>query len=166
MGGQLHTIITSLHTQLQCETDKKENGLVSDLLLAELILMIARQSLNRKKKSLGNSYIRKAIHYITEHYEQDLSVANIASHVNISQAYLQRLCKEQLGVTLTEKINEIRIEKAKLMLETSNLPILDVGMCVGYNNRQHFTYLFNKYVGCSPMVYRKQKGNKEVWIDT
>ena len=55
------------------------------------------------------------------------------------------------------------IEKAKILLETSSLPIPDIAVSVGFNNRQHFTYTFLKLVGCSPALFRKHKGDYRVW---
>jgi len=79
-------------------------------------------------------------------------------------SYLQRLFKEHIGQSIIDKINELKIAKAKLLLEISCLPIIDIAVTVGFHNRQHFTLVFTKIIGCSPSLYRKQKGNNQLFL--
>lgn len=162
-AGNLHTIITELHKQLQNNMEEAENTVVQNLILAQFLIEIARQKTKKYHADGGSKYVRKALVYLTNHYDQDIKVSDIAEEIGISVAYLQRLFKEQTGKTLVDKTNELRIEKAKILLETSRLPITDVAISVGFNNRQHFTYTFINLVHCSPAVYRKHKGNYSVW---
>lgn len=66
-------------------------------------------------------------------------------------------------MSIIDKVNELRIEKAKLLLETSHMPIIDIAISVGFNNRRHFTHTFLKRTGSSPAIYRKHKENYRVW---
>lgn len=161
--GNLHTIITQLHHQLQNDIDLKEDNIMLNLILAQFLVELSRQR-NRKYYSAdGSLYTRQAITYIKTHYEQDIKIKDIADEIRISPAYLQRLFKKETGKTLTEKINELRIEKAKILLETSSLAIVDIAISVGFNNRQHFTHTFYKLTGSSPALFRKHKGDHCVW---
>lgn len=161
--GNLHTIITELHKQLQNTIDESEHRIMQTLLLAQLIIEMGRQSAKKHHAESGSKYVRKALTYLSNNFEQDIKISDIAEKIRISAAYLQRLFKEQVGITLVDKINELRIEKAKILLETSSLPIMDIAVSVGFNNRQHFSYTFQKLVGSSPALYRKHKGDYRVW---
>lgn len=161
--GTLHTIITELHRQLQNNTDEAEHQVMQNLILAQFLIELSRQRSRKYYTESGSKYVRKALTYLTNHFDQDIKIKDIANEIEISPAYLQRLFKDQTGKTLIDKMNELRIEKAKILLETSSLPIPDIAVSVGFNNRQHFTYTFLKLVGCSPALFRKHKGDYRVW---
>ncbi len=162
-AGNLHTIITELHRQLQSDTDREEHQVMQNLILAQLFVELSRQRTRKYYTENGSIYVRKALAYLSNNYDQDIKIKDIANEIEISLAYLQRLFKEETGKTLVGKINELRIEKAKILLETSSLPIADIAVSVGFNNRQHFTYMFFKLAGCSPALFRKHKGDYRVW---
>jgi AraC family transcriptional regulator, melibiose operon regulatory protein len=162
-AGNLHTIITELHKQLQSTTDETEHRVLQNLILAQLLIEIGRKRSKKYRAEGGSKYVRKALSYLSDHFDQDVKIKDMAEEVGISVAYLQRLFKEQTEKTLVDKMNELRIEKAKFYLETSRLPITDIAVSVGFNNRQHFTYTFVKLIGCSPAIYRKHKGDYHVW---
>ncbi len=163
-AGNLHTIISELHKQMQNTMDETEYNIMQNLILAQFIIEIGRQSSKKYHIESGSKYVRMTLTYLSNYFEQDIKIKDIAKEIGISVAYLQRLFKEQTGKTLVDKINELRIEKAKILLETSSLPITDIAVSVGFNNRQHFSYTFLKLVGSSPALYRKHKGDYELWI--
>lgn len=158
-AGSLHKIITELHRQLQSPEDENEHQIQQNLILAQLLIELGRQRKKKQHPQGGGCYIRKALFYLSEHFEQDITVSQIADETGLSSAYLQRLFKEQTGSTLVEHLNKLRIEKARILLETSRLPVVDVAISVGFHNRQHFTHTFMQLVGTSPARYRKHKGN-------
>ncbi len=162
-SGNLHTIISELHKQLQNTTDDAEHKIMQNLILAQLIIELGRQRTKKYDVESGSKYVRKTLTFLSTYFDQELKIKDIAEEVGISPAYLQRLFKDQTGKTLVDKITELRIEKAKLLLETSSLPITDIAVSVGFNNRQHFSYTFLKLQGCSPAQYRKHKGDYRVW---
>jgi AraC-like DNA-binding protein len=161
--GSLHTLIASLQKQLKNPMDMKESQIEVNLLLAQFLIELSRQRFTYQGKKSGNIYVQRTLSYCEENYDSNITVEEIAAAVGISSAHLQRLFKEATASTLIEKINQLRIEKAKLLLETSILPVVDIAINVGFNNRQHFTHTFIKLTGCSPAIYRKYKGNSSLW---
>lgn len=101
-------------------------------------------------------FIRKAIRYIEEHLDEDLSRDDIANYVFLNAAYLSRLFKKELGMSLSEYILEARINKVKPLLEETNIKISEVALSVGYTNFSHFTRMFKKATGLTPFEYRRQ----------
>ncbi len=162
--GNLHSILTDIHKQLQNSTDEMEHKVMQNLNLARLMIELGRQRSKKYRNDGGSKYVRMALAYMNNNYDKDIRIEDIAEETGISSAYLQRLFKEQTGKTLVDKVNELRIEKAKLLLETSRLPVTDIAFSVGFNNRQHFTYTFRKLTGCSPSVYCKHRGDYQIWI--
>jgi AraC-type DNA-binding domain-containing proteins len=161
--GTLHTVMTELHKQLQNPIDEAENKIQQNLLIAQFLIELARQRSKKYRSDGGSRYVQMALTYLANNFDNDFKITDIAEKIGISTAYLQRLFKEQTGKTLVDKMNELRIEKAKLLLETSRLPITDIAISVGFSNRQHFTYTFRRLTGCSPAIYCKHKGDYVVW---
>jgi AraC-like DNA-binding protein len=162
-NGDLHSIIVALQQQLQLKNESSENHIMTDLSMGQLFIELASQSNALKQNSSRNKYIKSALAFIEQSYDQEISVKAIAEEVHISSAHLQRIFKEAEGKSLIDHITSLRIEKAKLLLNISSIPIVDIAINVGFNNRQHFSYVFHKKVGCSPAVYRKTKGNSDFW---
>ncbi|MGF7144664.1 AraC-like DNA-binding protein/mannose-6-phosphate isomerase-like protein (cupin superfamily) [Anaerotaenia torta] len=160
-GSSLHRIITELQKQFMNGLDQSEHCIEVNLLLSQLLVELSRQKGKRFSSHRGSIYVRKALSYIEKSFDKDLSVEEVALATGVSISHLQRLFKEQTGASLVDKINEYRINKARLLLENSCLPVIDIAFTVGFHNRQHFTYIFTKTVGCSPALYRKQKGNNQ-----
>lgn len=162
---RLHAIISGLHRELETkQSETSENQLFIDLLISQFLMELARQCNFFSKEKQGNKYVRKSLEYIASHYEQDIQIKDIAQNAGISSAYLQRIFKSHLGFSLVDQINAYRVEKAKVLLETSTLPIIDIAVSVGFNNRQHFTHTFKKLVGCSPGKHKQNKENYEILL--
>ncbi len=98
--------------------------------------------------------LRHTIEYINEHLSIDLSLSVLATILNISPYYFERLFKQSVGSTPHQYILRCRIEKAKQLLRTTQLSILEIAEQVGYKNQSHFSKLFRKLTGTSPRAYR------------
>ncbi len=153
--GALHAAVLVLQRELR--EDCAGHGV--DFALGTFWTTLARLYSRRQRAAGTAVYVRRALTYVEEHYDDaELSVPEIAAAAGVSASYLQRMFQEAMGCTLVEKIRALRLEKAKLLLETSSLPVWDVAVSVGYNHRQHFSYTFTQSVGCSPAAYRRDHG--------
>ena len=99
-----------------------------------------------------------ALDYISAHYAENLSLLAVADYVGISPNYLGHLFIRHLGVTFTEQLNKVRIERAKSLLNNPQYMIYEVGAMVGIDNTTYFTRLFKRYTGQTPRDYRKELG--------
>lgn len=161
--GRLHETLSELIRELKERKRKKEASLLADLLMVQMLIHLKRQWAERKKNEGNISfYIRQAQEYLEENFDSDITVAQVAEAVNLSEGYLQRLYKKEKGISLMDKVLWMRIEKAKLLLENSTLPVIDVAIAAGFNSRQHFSSTFTRLAGCSPAAWRKSKGNIQV----
>lgn len=161
--GRLHETLSELIRELKKSRRMRGVSLLSDLLMGQMLIHLKRQWAERQKNE-GNSsfYIRQAQEYLEENFDSDITVAQVAAAVNLSEGYLQRLYKKEKGISIMDKVLLMRIEKAKLLLENSTLPVIDVAVAAGFNSRQHFSATFTRLAGCSPIVWRKSKGNLHV----
>lgn len=104
--------------------------------------------------------IDKAKRHINEHLADDLSVSNIASHLYLSPNYFSRLFKRITGEGCNEYIIRKRIQKAKMLLETTNLPTGRIAVMVGYRDTNYFSLAVKKSTGKSPKNYREELQKK------
>jgi len=105
----------------------------------------------------ADQYIKAAITFIQDHYPEEIGVAEIAAHVKLNTSYLHRIFKQMTGETPMDYLNHVRINKAKLLLEKSDIPIIEICSFVGYNTRQYFTYAFKKNTGMTPKAYKQKQ---------
>lgn len=105
----------------------------------------------------ANSFIvRQAKAYISEHYAEHLSLQDVADHCYVSQWHLSKLLNHHLGQTLYDLLNNVRISKAKELLEEPSLRISEIAEQVGYTDTAHFSRVFKKIVSMSANEYRNK----------
>ncbi len=104
--------------------------------------------------------IRKAKAYIGEHYANpELTLRQVANEVALSNNHFCTIFSQETGVTFTEYITMLRIEKAKELLRDQQMRTSDVAASIGYNDPHYFSYLFKKYMDMSPRDFRKQSAS-------
>jgi two-component system, response regulator YesN len=106
-----------------------------------------------------SSPIRRAIEYIRINLNQDLSLNSISGALNLSTYELSRQFKRETGKTITEYINNQRINESLYILENGNISITDVAFTIGFNDVNYFTKVFKKIKGITPSEYRRSKVN-------
>jgi AraC family transcriptional regulator len=102
------------------------------------------------RHSLSARRLKNAIDYIHAHLDGDLSMAQIAVSVNTSPTYFASLFKQATGISLHQYVIKQRVEKAKLLLETTDLPIFNIAAQVGFANASHLTYHCKRQTGMTP----------------
>lgn len=105
--------------------------------------------------------VGKAKRYINSHLADDLSVSNIAEILFVSPNYFSRLFKRVTGQGCNEYIVRKRIEKACVLLGTTNFNTGKIAGMVGYNDTNYFSMAFKKHCGVSPTRYRSEVRNQK-----
>ena len=104
-----------------------------------------------------NRYVKKAIEYIKQNYANpNLSIYEIASHLEISEGHISRLFHKETSYTLAGYITSIRLEKAKNLLCKHNCRISEAAEQTGYTSVAYFSSLFKKRYGITPSEYQNQ----------
>lgn len=98
--------------------------------------------------------VKNALEYIEENYKLKLKLADVAEKTYVSQWHLSKLLNKHTGQNFSEILNNIRIEKAKELLNDPSLRIGDVAEEVGFLDMAHFSRVFKKQVGISANEYR------------
>lgn len=108
-------------------------------------------------ETYNKSYaVKRIVNYLSENYEHKISLDQIAHNMYLSPVYISKIFKEETGESPINYLIKIRLEKAREILEDSdNRSIKSIANNVGYEDVYHFSKLFKKYYGVSPLHYRK-----------
>ncbi len=101
-------------------------------------------------------YLLQAKSYIREHYMEALTLTQVAKSVAVNPTYLSARFVKHCGVNFLEYLTGYRVDKAKHLLEHTNLQIQEVAYQVGYADLAYFSRIFRRETGQTPGAYRSQ----------
>lgn len=125
--------------------------------LYELLALLVETGGAEKERKYTDSqdlYVQNAIQYIHRNYSH-IRVNDIASYIGINRSYLTTIFKNKLNVSPQEYLVNYRLNKARQLLQTTDLSIQDIAVRVGYDNPLTFSKMFKNAFGVSPKYYRK-----------
>lgn len=102
--------------------------------------------------------VRNGILFMRQNYRENLSLTDIAEHVSLNESYFSGIFKKATGKNVTEYLTELRIEKAKELIETTNYKNYEIGEHVGIPNSSYFSTVFKKQTGMTIQEYRQNYG--------
>ena len=104
--------------------------------------------------------ITQAVRYMDEHFsDPEISMAAIAESFDLSTTRFSLSFKERMGMTPSDYLTLLRSERAKVLLENSEMTIRDIGVQVGYYDSGSFIRRFKQVTGVTPLQYRHSKAN-------
>lgn len=124
--------------------------------LMRLYHMWSTDEARSEVQTLQSTFAAQVIFYLEEYYCTKIKVADISRAMNTSYRTLARRFAAETGMTVLDKLTEIRLDKAKQLLLSTKLPIYDIAVKTGYENEFYFSKIFKKKVSCSPKEYRKK----------
>ena len=95
--------------------------------------------------------------YISEHYQEKISVAHLAKMCYLTESHFCRFFKNAVGQSAVSYINEIRIEKAAVLLKNTDESIAEIGEHAGFDDANYFTRIFKKLKGVTPGQFRREQ---------
>ncbi len=99
--------------------------------------------------------MKKITAYIHHNYHRDITLEEVAGAVFLSPCYLSRIFKQAQGVNFIDYLTHVRLEKAKILLESNSDSITQIARKVGYQDPKYFSTVFKKHEGCTPSEYRR-----------
>ena len=93
--------------------------------------------------------------------DASLSLQSAASELGYNAKYISRIFKENLGVTFSEYLKNVRIQHASFLMEQGITAIKNVAILSGYSDPFYFSNVFKKTIGISPSEYVKKKGKED-----
>ncbi|MBN1052436.1 MULTISPECIES: response regulator [unclassified Clostridium] len=99
--------------------------------------------------------IKAAIEYIHNNFDEKVSLEQMASICNLSPCYFSKVFKKAVGVNFVSYVNDTKINKAKELLENTDIPVLNVALDLGFDDCGYFIRVFKKSQGVTPKKYRE-----------
>ena len=106
------------------------------------------------EKDKGNPYIRKALRYISDHYNEHLTVGQVSDYVQLSNGYFSTLFTQVVGMSFREYLCSVRIEASKQLLLSTEYSLADIAVAVGFPDQSYYCKTFKKITGLTPGKFR------------
>ncbi|MBM7568518.1 response regulator [Paenibacillus sacheonensis] len=108
----------------------------------------------KERMNQQHNLIKRIASFIEERLQENWTVKQLAEEFSLNASYLSVLFKREMGKTISEFVQETRINRARLLLKDPGIKVYEVADQVGIQTSAYFTYLFKKLVGCTPQEYR------------
>lgn len=115
-----------------------------------------KEKIEEEKRKSYDADVWAAVKYITQNYEKNIKLGDVAAYVGMSESYFSRHFKKTMGIGFSEYLNKMRVEKAKELLKRKRLTMQEIAEQVGYSNSAYFTHMFKSLTGISPKAYQKE----------
>ncbi|MGM0878176.1 MAG: AraC family transcriptional regulator [Bacillota bacterium] len=139
------------------------NQLMNKNILERIIIEFIRRSgekkgfIDQKSINLENKHITKTLSYIQHHFRERLTLEQVAKEAQLSPTYFSKYFSKATGIAFQSYLQELRLQFAKSLIKSSELPITEICYACGFNTLTHFNRSFKQKYGKSPRTYRKNK---------
>lgn len=137
-----------------------EKNEYTDALLFCILNRLDQSFTNPKVSDRGNIYINSALSFIAEHLVKKISKRDLASHVGVSQQYLNRLFRQTFGMNATEYINQKKLELSLTYLHNTDYSIEQIATLSGFGSIQAYDKIFRKQYKNSPSKFRSENSHQ------
>ncbi|MGK9171087.1 AraC family transcriptional regulator [Inquilinus limosus] len=147
--------------EIECQAEEPTDMLYGDSLSMALLLRLA--ALDRPQRpppirgGLPAHRLRLMTEYLIEHLADNISLRELADIAHLSRSHFSSAFRISTGMPPHRWLLQARIDKAKELLLTGNLPIAEIASLTGFADQAHITKAFKRVVGVSPGVWRRQR---------
>jgi AraC family transcriptional regulator len=107
-----------------------------------------------RRPGLSEQQLRRAVDFMEANLDRDSSIAELAAAAGLSPVYFARQFKVATGLAPHQHLLRLRVERAKRLLSTGDLPIAAIALDCGFCHQEHLTRVFHRVCGTTPAVYR------------
>lgn len=172
-----HSFLSSIPTKTALSSDHRIGSLFDDLLkqyanpspvsqLKQTNLLMQILILLYEENTIASTYVEPynpyktmldgCISYIENHYAEKITLKDLTCVADMSDSHFIKIFTSHIGETPINYINRVRVNHARELLITSNMPITDIGLNCGFENPSYFSTVFKNYTGYSPRLFKKQ----------
>lgn len=141
--------------------DNGAGRLLSESMALQVLALLASAadgSLVHARGGLAQWAERRVRDYLHAHYAQDIALAELAALVDLSPYHFTRMFKQSVGVPPFVYLRRIRVEQACMLLERSDLSVIEIALTVGFESSQAFARMFRAEMDASPSEWRRMHG--------
>jgi AraC-like DNA-binding protein/mannose-6-phosphate isomerase-like protein (cupin superfamily) len=138
------------------------NQLMTKNILERILIEFIRRCgekkgfVDQKSISFENHQINKTLTYIQHHFREQLTLEQVAKQAQLSPTYFSKCFSKATGISFQSYLQGLRLQFAKSLIKSSDLPITEISHASGFNTLTHFNRCFNQKYGKSPRMYRKK----------
>ena len=158
-GNEYRTV---LHSAAECYDGREEHYRQrTATILHGFLLNTAHEHLmnnctERKKIKKSEVVAEQIIRYLNQNYSKPLNSRMITELFEVNYDYINRVVSQMTGYTIFSYLNALRINNAKQLIATTDLPFSEVAYLVGIEDRYYFSKLFHRMTGMTPTEYYKE----------
>lgn len=121
----------------------------------ELLNQKKAEEENISPKECQQYFMEKSIRYINEHFREKLTLKVVASQVFMNPKYFSQVFKKEMGISFSDYVNDLKIQHACRLLETTDYPAYRISMECGFSDPSYFSRVFSAQKNMTPQTYRK-----------
>lgn len=138
-----------------------EYNVQSELICSSLIMQLLTELLRSASSGLSPitsvpEYLQRVVNHIDKNFTQNISLDDLSRKYLVSKYHLAHEFKKYIGISVHEYQIRLRINLAKALLTSSEIPVSDISRKIGIDYVSHFISLFKKRVNDTPLSYRKK----------
>lgn len=124
--------------------------------LQPLLPSSARKDNHSPPASHEHPVVTKVVRYIEQHLNQNLTLDLLSGYVHLHPQYLCRLFKQGTGLTITQYVTNLRLQRAKHLIENTACSISEISVSCGFSDANYFARVFKKKEGITPTQYQQR----------
>ena len=141
------------------ETSKNRIAEYAGYLASTMVIILSQwksQGHGLYKQKPGDFYKNSALIYIRNKYQEDIKLEDLARQLRVHANYLGQVIEQQCGKSFRELLQDLRIEKSKILLSVGEYTVTETAYFCGFNDSNYFSTVFKKHCGVTPRQFRQQ----------
>ena len=159
-GGLNPSIAYTLNDYYMQRIEEAKNPTVISNLSTAMVEDFIQRVRSAKQNTDVSSHIQNIFDYITINPGEKFSIADLAKRIGYTVYYFSHKFKAETGVSVTDFIKQVKLEKAKLLLSATDMSIQEISDELTFGSRSHFSSSFSKFTGMSPSEYRMKNSKR------
>ncbi len=164
IGVRAHVQRMMKELEVECQSERRDATERVNLALLEVLLELLRHSVDAHPRTPGGlseaaarrrERLAARVHeHLLEHHSETESLEHLAARFDVSPFHLSRTFSRQFGVSITDMLAMVRMDRAKELLAGGELSVKEVARAVGYSSGNYFAKAFRRVCGVSPSEYQ------------
>ncbi len=124
-------------------------------------IRLDEERIQARKNDKLSDYIRKAIAFVNDNYQQDIKIQEMASMCGLSESHFRKVFEEAMNMKPNDYVNSVRIREACRLIRKEDLSMEEIGIRVGYQTPSTFNRNFRRITGKTPYQWKTEERNHE-----